>query len=1406
VGGAGRGGRGASRGVIRARVRLPTAFGEPWVGAAVNAALPARAPPAPLSPTNLAESDVEPLAKRRRTRSATSALPSGAQPVLVAPHEDPERILRSRPEATSVDAGKRWFAGHLRELGSSLTLVADGSSGADEFIARHLENDWRSVVKSIPRERSAEWNKALQLTLGWWKEAFDNLRRAEVEEPGAPARAAQARFEAAECLKLALPSLLLRKGASKSRAANELERYPMRHRIALFLAGDWKPLFEDRYAFMREDKDGRVARASGPSTPERDATPGSVPDGARARNRDAVRVRDRVHKQMLLGQYGRAFGALTPSRPAARTVETAARLQALHPRPTGWSGPELEVIDGVDETVDTFSIADLKKTIKSRPRGSAQDRWGWRVEFLAGLCVGAENRPTLAILRDYLQNMLNGGSSDAFAKVIGGARLAALEKNLHGETNREAVRPVGVTDLSRRLLGSTCGRKGNPTFAAGLSGGAGGRAHQLAVGRSRGTQTAFFGVAEYLRLHPERVVVIKDVENAFNTVSIKAADEGLKRLDAQDKFGMRRFLRVFYSRVDELSYFLDDGTRTKVFRYDGPTQGCPGSGLFYSAAVYGPTVEALEQVAREKVGKGDTVSLAYMDDDNLLGAPEEALRAARIQKDKFAEIGLRVRDYTILRGSEAPDAAVILARARWHGLDAADERGAGPRLKVVDAGIDTGASRPHGEAPDAARVVGEGFRVLGGPLGTSQYVPDYVEREVVAHQRALDALADFSKVHPHLGHQLTRYCADPRVHHLWMLVPRTAAGGAFEEAHKRILTLFHRAANLQLGGLPDTESNLVHSRLASPLAAGGFGLADPSILADAAWVASWVATAPWLKTVTGLDLVGRPRAVPQSAPNGEGPLWNAGRDAWNRVRVAVEDALQRLQDQRDVAEESTRRARSGTARAQMAARALKAANDAVESVRKVHDRVKGDFVTVTDPGKVWPARGFQRALSVVLAAANADAKIDEMLRGVEAGAGPAHTGTRNTGHEPTANVARGSAAGARARRDLEGADANPFATPPTSPLAGRRRTRDELSEDDEDGVTTDARAHEGGVTTRAQAQERAATSERASRERAAAESARRADAERARARQHAERAKAIIANALACRDGGMEWLNHMPCYGVPMLTAEEWTTAVHFSLGVDRPEFAALAGCKCACCPDKTHADAAAWTAHALNAKAGRHGMSPSGLHHRIAAVVNKIALECGVDSTLGGDRTRCGVDARGQGVFSDVFLADLYQDPRGRGVHLDVTCGTVVDGHGKSKGDHADTAHTINVALARKATQYEPFTRDGPGRIEVKVLAMNSGGRMSDDFHKVLYAFARRKVAKSLGVDGNDADGAAEDPDARTERKQRIAREKKRMIAAIQAARIAYQARLIMATTAQRERQRGQVGARGTTDTGPAA
>ena len=177
--------------------------------------------------------------------------------MLVASHENPERILRSRPTVISVDTGKGWFVDHIRELGPAPFA---GASGADAFLEKLLENDWRSMVKSIPSLLRAEWTKALQLVLSWWWESFDVVRRVGREARGPDVRRALARMEAAECVWLALPALLLRKGAvrRKRRAAAAAERSPMGRRIASFLAGDWRPLIEETYQFIRDDRDGRV--------------------------------------------------------------------------------------------------------------------------------------------------------------------------------------------------------------------------------------------------------------------------------------------------------------------------------------------------------------------------------------------------------------------------------------------------------------------------------------------------------------------------------------------------------------------------------------------------------------------------------------------------------------------------------------------------------------------------------------------------------------------------------------------------------------------------------------------------------------------------------------------------------------------------------------------------------------------------------------------------------------------------------------------------------------------------------------------------------------------------------------------------------------------------------------------
>ena len=111
-----------------------------------------------------------------------------------------------------------------------------------------------------------------------------------------------------------------------------------------------------------------------------------------------------------------------------------------------------------------------------------------------------------------------------------------------------------------------------------------------------------------------------------------------------------------------------------------------------------------------------------------------------------------------------------------------------------------------------------------------------------------------------------------------------------------------------------------------------------------------MATAPWLRTITGLDRVGKPRVpleegeVPQDGPNGEGPLWNAGQQTWNRLRERLDRALRRRMEQRDMAEALSLRAPRNDVRK----RALEAAKAGVEAVRKARDRFAGEFETVTD--------------------------------------------------------------------------------------------------------------------------------------------------------------------------------------------------------------------------------------------------------------------------------------------------------------------------------------------------------------------------------------------------------------------------------------------------------------------------
>ena len=182
----------------------------------------------------------------------------------------------------------------------------------------------------------------------------------------------------------------------------------------------------------------------------------------------------------------------------------------------------------------------MKRDILRSKSGKSQDRFGFRVEFLKP--IARRHPAVLKLYHRYLLDTLSGGKVPAsIALSAGGARLAAVTKKGAAEQGREKIRPIGVTDIHRRIIGKCLSHSAADALRTHFVGGADGRVCHLAVSQPRGTQINFVGVSEHLRLHPHHISLQGDVKNAFQTVGISAVLEGLRHFDPDNENWLARF-------------------------------------------------------------------------------------------------------------------------------------------------------------------------------------------------------------------------------------------------------------------------------------------------------------------------------------------------------------------------------------------------------------------------------------------------------------------------------------------------------------------------------------------------------------------------------------------------------------------------------------------------------------------------------------------------------------------------------------------------------------------------------------------------------------------------------------------------------------------------------------------------
>ncbi len=435
------------------------------------------------------------------------------------------------------------------------------------------------------------------------------------------------------------------------------------------------------------------------------------------------------------------------------------------------------------------------------------------------------------------------------------------------------------------------------------------------------------------------------------------------------------FLVAFYDeKWAKHSYFTSDGERHVVDCLTGVTQGCGLGSTMYSIA----TFVVVKAAMTGNPGCDETHNVAFADDGTSLGPKNQVIEFAGEIKNRLRdEAGLHFRKWEIYGGVDALDA--VKAEEVRRLADDAGLQGA----RVEEKGFDLGRA-----TPSAGRGNDRGIRLLGAPVGDSGYAAKYVYDTAVEHETLLGDIAELGRKDgydkPHEAYQLLRFCAVPRITHLYGLVPEPIARDGFRKAHSDLIS-----TGLQIAGIPETElSGIARTRLALGLGLGGAAITGPEGVADEALIANWNACATVLREAPALkEVIGgrspprgmRTRGGDRRRDDNSGPMWGALPSIWDEQRRKLQRVVEDARRAVAPLEESLRRAESvpgpatrrqhtlRTRKAADASQSLKEANAMLANSEKALDLFPCDFQdwdrNAAECKIKW--KGVQRALSTL---------------------------------------------------------------------------------------------------------------------------------------------------------------------------------------------------------------------------------------------------------------------------------------------------------------------------------------------------------------------------------------------------------------------------------------------------------
>jgi hypothetical protein len=471
-------------------------------------------------------------------------------------------------------------------------------------------------------------------------------------------------------------------------------------------------------------------------------------------------------------RYGKAVAALLSLGTAPVSEASVAEMKLKHPEALPPTLPVGEVPDAVQ-----FDELLVRKKLEGFPTGSAAGASATRPQFLKDI-ISCPNKlvgdAALTALTRLTNHMVAGNAPRELAPFIAGAPLMALVKRDGG------LRPIAIGETIRRLV-SKCCCEATIEDAKIIFG-----PLQVGVATQGGAEASIHAVrrlATEFGDDPGKIMLKVDFANAFNVVD---RSEMLARVHGQLP-GLYRWVEYCYSQPA----FLFFGSCV-LLSMAGVQQGDPLGPLLFSLVLH-----PLALKIQERFPSLD-LCVWYLDDGTIIGPVSEVFQAFELLQREGPALGLHLN---------------VQKNELWW----PNRAGSDPFPAEVD------------------RVSNEGVKLLGAPIGTREFITEFVKKKLKALEEVCRRLREVDDAQVEFG--LFRGCLSyNKINHLL----RTCPPDLLRQASSQFDSHFHSivAEILRVPTLSDEQ----WCQASLPVRFAGLGVNQTRLIARSAYIGSCALT------------------------------------------------------------------------------------------------------------------------------------------------------------------------------------------------------------------------------------------------------------------------------------------------------------------------------------------------------------------------------------------------------------------------------------------------------------------------------------------------------------------------------------------------------------------------------------